>query len=181
MQPLGNLLGAYCAELWWRTRQAFAHGVSAAVEEGKEQERLQADASFAMEEIKQLRRVLRRFPYWRRGHLRLGLLSLAARDVQTAYASAQAVLQLKPGRSGVLEARRLMARCFLGLGEGARAVQELEALLDCEPAARQKFGVIEDLAAACLLNGDKARARELLSSLPPEHISPAAKAALHGL
>ena len=122
-----------------------------------------------------LKSELRKVPYWARGHLLVGERSLAQEDIATAYASAQAVLQLKQSkltRSGKL----LLSRCYLKRGAFEQAKEILEELHTLYPA---DYEINEELAACYLPLSNHAKVVELLASIPEAKLSQPAKSALY--
>jgi len=120
------------------------------------------------DELEGLQAKLRNYPYWWRGHLRVAKLQIERGEIEAAYAASQAVLQLAGAEKPAWEAKWIIGRCYLAHVEAAKAKEILQ------PLAPINAAVLEDIAAAELLLGDSASARETLSSLASEKLSPAA-------
>lgn len=126
--------------------------------------------------ITSIRSLLRRFPFWLRGHQRLGEMSLEANDVATAYAAAQCLIAATGEQSSLRgEAYLLLGRSFLRRSDWKTSIGYLERAADLLP---QDLRVLEERAAAHIAGGERPRALELLEIIPTERLSPAAKAAL---
>jgi len=110
-----------------------------------------------------LRARLARYPWWGRGHLELGRVSLARSDIATAYASALAAQTLLHGTAGALEGRVLESRACLARGAHDRAHRLLLELCRLRP---DDAALAEDLAACCMAAGDWAGACETLERIP---------------
>lgn len=100
-------------ELTWRLRSAcFAHwqfiGQAGSSKEGSSDKRAR-DCDRLMLVRERLARRLRAVPYWSGGHWRLAQVSMLLQDYECAYASAQAVLQLKPRTYCRAKAEQLLA------------------------------------------------------------------------
>ena len=129
---------------------------------------------FGIAEVQWLRTKLRKYPKWINGHIRLSAQALALRDLETAYASAQAVIALQgPNRS--IAAQRLVAKCFLGRHQPQQAIAILRPVVEKHP---NQPDLLEDLAAAYIALGDKAMARPLLERIPSQQRSPEVIAAI---
>lgn len=123
------------------------------------------------------RALLRRFPFWARGHLALAEIALEIENIALAYSSALSYQLLQggdPGRSR--EALAILGQCFLKRGDSQRA---LEHLLHAQALGLRSPRIAEDIAAAHLLRGAYSEAHEILSQIPASKISAAGKAALH--
>jgi tetratricopeptide (TPR) repeat protein len=130
-------------------------------------------------ELEALRALIRRFPYWMKGRALLATKSLAANDVATAYAEAQALLALAPKNSHYhATALFELGRCFLRRGDGASALAFLDQAHELTP---NKSPVQEERSAALVLLGDKGRALEILETITPTELSAEGKAALQWL
>jgi Flp pilus assembly protein TadD len=130
-------------------------------------------------ELEALRALIRRFPYWVRGRALLATKSIAANDIATAYAEAQAVLTLAP-KSSRYHATALfeLGRCFLRRNDPSSALALLDQAHELTP---NDLRVQEERSAALVLLGDKARALEILTTITPAKLSAEGKAALQWL
>ncbi len=123
-----------------------------------------------------LREILRRFPFWLRGHLDLAHLALANGDVATAYASAQAARSLaSPDSREMAQAFHLIAQAFLARGDINGALLHLER---ARPHLGEEPRYKEDLAAVLMLKGDHAEVVRLLESIDADKLSAQGSAAL---
>lgn len=151
--------------LWSRSTPSSKEAVSAAARDNHE------------ERASKLRSFLRRFPYWRRGHVLLADTSLLLDDIATAYASAQVVLILSSPATRHQALLRL-GQCHLRRGDTSGALRyfaELNTENFSLSAERDVF--LEEHAAAYMALGDKEQARGLLAAIPDERRSPQAHAA----
>lgn len=120
--------------------------------------------------------LLRRFPYWIKGHLEYAEDALARDSIAHAYASANAVLYLAESTSPHRAAADyVLGRCFLRRGDWRSAVEYLSRARLNLP---NNHSISEELAAAHILGGDYQAANTVLESIPTNHISAAGKAAL---
>ena len=120
--------------------------------------------------------LIRRFPFWKRGRLLLAEKRLAANDVATAYAEAQALKTLaKPGSRTHAMALLLLGQSFLRRGDGKTALLYLNEASELLPTHHR---ITEERAAALCLVGDKTAALGLLREVPEERLSAEGKAAL---
>jgi tetratricopeptide (TPR) repeat protein len=130
-------------------------------------------------ELEELRALIRRFPFWIKGRALLASKSLAANDVATAYAEAQALLALAPKNSRYhATALFELGRCFMRRGDGASALAFLDQALELTPNSTH---VQEERSAALVLLGDKGHALEILKGITPAELSAEGKAALQWL
>ncbi|MEY4700224.1 MAG: hypothetical protein RL326_411 [Pseudomonadota bacterium] len=119
--------------------------------------------------------LLRRFPYWIKGHLEYAEDALGRDSIADAYASANAALYLsEAGRSHQATAHFVLGRCFLRRGDWRSAVEYLSRAHTALPIKHQ---IGEELAAAYVLGGDYQAASDLLEAIPGNYISAAGKAA----
>jgi hypothetical protein len=122
-----------------------------------------------------LRSLLRRFPYWIKGHLEYAEDALERDSIADAYASANAVLYLSESdHLHQAAAHFVLGRCFLRRGDWRSAVSYLSR---AHTELTQKHEISEELAAAYVLGGDYQAASPLLEAIPANHISAAGKAA----
>ncbi len=129
--------------------------------------------------IASIRSLLRRFPFWLRGHQRLGDISLRVDDVATAYAAAQCLIAATDEQSSLRgEAYLLLGRSFLRRGDWRSSIGYLER---AAVLLTKDLRVFEERAAAYMAGGERPRALEILETIPSERLSPAAKAALEFL
>jgi tetratricopeptide (TPR) repeat protein len=120
--------------------------------------------------------LLRRFPFWLRGHKLLAESALTHDDVGQAYAASQCYRVLAQGDvTASADAAVLVGRCFLRRGEWRTA---LGYLLHASELAPHEPRVQEEVAAAYILGGDYAQALSQLNSIPIEQMSAEGKAAL---
>ena len=129
--------------------------------------------------INSIRALLRRFPFWLRGHQRLGEVCLDVDDVATAYAAAQCLIAATGEHTQLRgEAYLLLARSFLRRGDWGTSLRYLEC---AAPLLPKDLRVSEEQAAAHMGGGERPRALALLEAIPTDRLSPAAKAALEFL
>lgn len=121
-----------------------------------------------------IRRCLRRYPYWTRGHLVLARFSLDLSDIATAYASLQAVGVLDSGQQHKLVREHLLARCYLSSGAAGKARDILQSLSH----ERRIPAISEDLAAAQMALGEMKEAQVILEGISADEISQEGKTAL---
>jgi hypothetical protein len=167
----GRSLRSFGLELFWRIGDEIGPG---SVNSWLEAEN--AAGSDVQRRIGQLRQLLRRYPYWSRGHLRFSELSLQVDDVASAYASGRAALALVAAEGKEAGAAYfILGRCHLRRDDWAGSIPHLER-------AEQLLGndrrVVEELAAAHMAGGDYTRAREYLERIPNPQLTPPARAAL---
>ena len=93
--------------------------------------------------------MLKKFPYWFNGHIEHAALALKNREIESAYASAQAAMILKPSGKILYEAQRILAACYLQNGEYNLAQ---EAVLKAGNIEKDPV-LAEDLAAIYLAAG----------------------------
>lgn len=115
-----------------------------------------------------LTQLLRKYPFWFRGHVELGNAALAQGDRELGYASAQAALQLRPVEEAY-EGAFLLARCYLAGGRYEEAATLLRELLFRYPRV---WPVREEFVAALIALERYAEATEALGQIPREHLSP---------
>jgi len=122
-----------------------------------------------------LRSLLRRFPYWMKGHLEYAEDALERDSIAQAYASGNAVLYLSPSNSPHRAAAHfVLGRCFLRRGDWRSAV---EYLARSRAELASNYSITEELAAAYVLGGDYQAAKSLLEEIPANQISASGKAA----
>ncbi|RIL07928.1 MAG: hypothetical protein DCC75_09610 [Proteobacteria bacterium] len=90
----------------------------------------------------------------------LGEASLEAGKVDAAYASAQAILQLRPGDSRGLF---LLARSHLRASQHDSALALFQKLQQHRSKALPRSLLAEETAACYMARGDNARAQEILA------------------
>lgn len=173
MLRISHVLGNLCASTLWRLRprEQREQGTSSPVlPDGNQEESAEQDS---------LRALVRRFPYWTEGRALLAKKALNANDIATAYAEAQALLALAPKNSHFhVVALFEIGRCFLRRSDAASAL----AFLDQAHGLRPKDSKIqEERSAALVLQGDKARALEILKAIPAADLSAEGKAAMQWL
>jgi len=126
--------------------------------------------------ILSLRSILRRFPFWKEGHLEFATQSLIVRDVEAAYASVQGAIQLEgnpPKPSAPI--RKLLAICYVRSGDSIQSAALLEDLLVELPNDKE---LRSELVACCLAIGEYARVRSILEPIPSSSLSAEEQAAL---
>lgn len=106
------------------------------------------------------RSLLRRSPYWARGHLCIGTAALAVGDLRTAYASAQALLALKPAAAS---SWILLARCRTAAHQFEPAINLARKALTLDPT---NYEAREELAAALIPLERYDEASEALRKIP---------------
>jgi tetratricopeptide (TPR) repeat protein len=123
-----------------------------------------------------LRSLLRRFPYWQRGHALLAKSALRDDNVGQAYAAALCCKALAgDDPTLVSEALLVLAKCHLRRGDWQTALKHLDKALPLKPSDHE---IKEEAAAAHMLAGNYTEALKLLSSIPETRISAEGKAAL---
>lgn len=131
------------------------------------------------EEIRILRSLIQRFPFWIRGRALLARRCIDVDDIATAYAEAQALRLVSPERSAFhTTSLALLGECYLRRGDGAGALSLLTQASDLSP---HDLKIREDKAAAHVLVGEKAKAFEILKAIPATNLSAEGKAALQWL
>lgn len=121
-----------------------------------------------------LRKALRSAPWWRLGHHELALIALGTQNFDLAYGSAQACLQLARSNTEQIQARSILAKCFLGTFEFERAIKTLEQMAGPLMHVEAK----EDLAAAYIGMRRWKEASQILHEISERNISSAGIAAL---
>lgn len=118
---------------------------------------------------------LRRFPYWKQGHLTLAWTAISLDDTALAYASAQAVLQLAKGKADGSAAYWIIGKCFLHKKDFQAALNSLQAAQE-SGARRPEFK--EDLAAVYMGLEQYPAALQVLQSVPISDLSMPGQSAL---
>lgn len=118
---------------------------------------------------------LRRFPYWRAGHLKIFDICLLTKDLSLAYGAAQAVSALSIESVQKDEARHLIARALLAGGQAERALQSLEQI---SQSYRSEPQVQEDISACLMALGKDDEAQNILLRLGHQKLSPEGRAVL---
>jgi tetratricopeptide (TPR) repeat protein len=122
-----------------------------------------------------LKKQLRAFPRWSRGHLRLARLAYAGDQAALCYASCQAVIQLGAEVRMVREAWLYLGKCHLLKREYQRALVIFQKLWE-----EDRTNQLREEIAACYFGMDQAEvAQKWLSDIPPSAISPEAQAVLN--
>ncbi len=130
-------------------------------------------------QLRSIRSLLRRFPFWLRGHQHLGELSLSVDDVATAYAAAQClVAATDPDTSSRGTAYLLLGQSFLRRGDWRTSMEYLGRAAALLPKDTR---VAEERAAAHMAAGEHSHALKMLETIPSTRLTPAAKAALEFL
>jgi len=137
---------------------------------------LASSGRFSQNPTEQLRAILRAYPFWLKGHLELGRLSMLSGDVATTYASAQAARMMsKAGSIDFAKALHLLGQCFMARGDWMAALPYFQ---DAKQALPRDPSIIEDEAAALMLGGMFDEATALLCGIPSDKLSAHGKAAL---
>lgn len=106
------------------------------------------------------RSLLRRVPYWARGHLFVGTAALTSGDLRTGYASAQALVTLEPAAPS---SWILLARCRIAAHQFESAVELARKALTLDPSNGEAR---EELAAALIPLERYDEASEALHAIP---------------
>ena len=174
MRRISHLIVNLCVSILWRLRpySGRLHHAPAAV--------LPTDEKAADNpELEALRALIRRFPYWTKGRALLATKSLAANNVATAYAEAQALLALAPTNSHYHGTALFeLGRCFLRRNDPSSALALLDQAHKLTPKDSR---VQEERSAALVFLGDKVRALDILRTIAPDALSAEGKAALQWL
>ena len=129
--------------------------------------------------VAELKRLIQRFPFWRKGRMLLAELALTTDDVALAYAEAHALKLLAPkGSTAEGHALSILGRCFLRRGDPSTA---LSLLTDSQRLLPANATVTEERAAALALLGHRSEALALLREIPPQRLSKEGHAALKWL
>lgn len=144
-------------------------------------EAIQLETTMALNEW--LHAKLRRFPYWAGGHLAIGRLALAQRDVGAAYAAARCAIALGAKvRKLRVQGELLLARAYLSAGQMESAEAILARLYEsAPPGARhpvKRAEIAEEYAAALFGLGQYGRALPVLEGIGESNLSAAARASL---
>src|SRR5262249_5266328 len=99
---------------------------------------------------------------------------LAANDIESAYASGQAVLALNGSYEQTREAKAILARCYLKRGAISDARKIIMVLVSENP---DWWRAREDSAAIHLVEGDFAAAVQEFEKIPAEKLSAEAQSA----
>jgi tetratricopeptide (TPR) repeat protein len=116
-----------------------------------------------------IRKQLRSFPYWLRGHLSLADLSLRSNDIQTAYLSSYAVLTIN---SHDIRALYYLGKCYLRKNCYEKAVHLFESALKQNAVNEQaslKYLIQEELAASYIPLERFQEAKDLLKCIPEKY------------
>lgn len=127
--------------------------------------------------ISVFRRALRKYPSWREGHVRLARLAMACENVpfaQSEVLAAQALGSEEQDHRLFGELALVRGILALRLGYPERAIAILAPLFVI-PAKNSEVG--EELAAAYVAIGNKAKARSILNSIPEAKLSPSGRVA----
>jgi len=183
----------------WRVLSLFRGGGSKAqLPESPKEQRLKERQS-------QLRAMLRRFPWWSRGHLYLGVTELelaaevadkgaASRGLAAARLSAEAIIALEGSPHTVagtwVEGIVLGARAIQGLvlvrhQQFADALAILKHVLALNNAHRLPTDIrnaaLEAAATSAYFNGDGGLALEFFARVPPDALTQEGRATLNAL
>lgn len=122
------------------------------------------------------RMLLRRYPFWARGHIILAEESLKRDAIASAYASAQCLQYLSKDDSTISgHYHFILGRCFLRRGDWRAAHQHLSEAINLLPGNHH---VTEEQCAALILGGEYRTALERLLTIPDRSLSAEAKAAI---
>ena len=165
---LWRWLGSICASLdyIWILFSLRPEAEPEAEEQGK------VEKSKLIMKIECLRKVLRRYPYWKFGHKELGLVSLDLNDIPSAFASGFALRELEDPDS--IPAGQIIGKCYLKTGLFKEAMAEFESLLE----VNNTVAIREDLASAYVGLERFDAAVNLLQKIPADKISTSARATL---
>ena len=134
------------------------------------------DGASAEQKEAAIRGLLRRYPFWRDGHLSLANIALQRDDVPLAYSSAISARILSADhRQHLRQALFLLGRCFLKRSDWQTSLNYFK---EAETLGLNSTALKEDTAAAYILGGKYAEATKLLEEIPAADISPEGKAAL---
>jgi tetratricopeptide (TPR) repeat protein len=121
------------------------------------------------------RPLLRRFPFWAKGHELLAEESLQHDKVACAYGSALCMIALRPDDPRTMaQANFILGRCYLRRGDWTTAHHHLQEALRLSPS---NAAIREEDAAALILGGELRQAREILEQIPEGSLSVEGKAA----
>lgn len=121
--------------------------------------------------------ILRRFPYWADGHRALADYALQEDSVATAYGASLCALNLNKGNLKLeRESLMLLGQCCLKRGDSKRA---LGYFLACQEHGLDTPALLENLAAAHILNRSFEEALHVLRKIDSSKISAEGKAALN--
>lgn len=139
------------------------------------------DAAVSMrgERILFLRKRLRKVPYWTRGHLELGKVSLSQKDFSLAYSSSLAVQKLEPSGELWAEAVLLQAKSHLQSGDAHSALSCLMKLKG--KRSKVELDVLEEFGATYIALDDPKNASEVLNAIPQDKRTMTCVAALEYL
>lgn len=137
---------------------------------------LLAQRSKRREESEWLRTKLRRFPLWYSGHLELGLISLELDEINVAYPSSLAALELARSNTETQQAKEILARCFMRRGANEKAVELFEELYKGNSSS---LSIAEDLAASYISVSRFSEAESVLAKIPDGNLTMSTKTALH--
>lgn len=122
-----------------------------------------------------LRSLLRRYPFWIKGHLLLAEECLNRDAIGCAYASACCVSSLVETNTALMSAAEfLLGRCFLRRGDWQSALSYFQIARLKTPL---NYRIHEEESAALILGGNYQEALSLLQAIPEHMLSPEAKAA----
>lgn len=127
------------------------------------------------ERLAWIQSLLRRFPYWARGHRDAGSLALHLKKYDLAYASACALKELS---SFSHDADLIIARCYLQTGSAQKAYDTLSALRASTLPKYMGSVVAEEFAAAQIALGEYSEARKTLMEISNGERTSAAQCAL---
>ena len=185
-----KLIQEYLETGWWQFGMALEPREKDPVKRASQLKRLRIE----------VRKALRRTPWWVEGHLNLGMIELdlmalqhekpSPRSVSTVRACADAVMRLMNRRSPfrkknarrVLEAKYLLAMGFFRLGKYEEAVEVFEGILALNNAVLMDrdayFSALEHAALASIILNDGASAEIYLGRIPHDRLSNSAQQAL---
>lgn len=86
------------------------------------------EIELSQERINGLMTLLRKTPWWAKGHLRLGWLALGIKEIELSFASFEAVRRLKVNPTLLGNASIGLARCYLAKGAYQRAIDHINGL-----------------------------------------------------
>jgi tetratricopeptide (TPR) repeat protein len=128
------------------------------------------------ERAEALCRLLRRYPRWSDGHRILAEERLACDDIARAYAAVRCYQTLVGSdKAKRAHSNLLLGTCYLRRGDWQSALKTFKSALEDAPLSAP---ILEELAAAHILGGNYAEARDALLQIPEKELSAQAKAAL---
>ncbi|MDZ4784762.1 MAG: hypothetical protein SGJ02_01670 [bacterium] len=122
---------------------------------------------------------LQKYPFWCRGHLRIGVEALKIKKLDLAYASSQASIILGKNSFELnIMSQHLLARCYMAAGQIKEALVILTKITTSSKSCSLKTfeSIKEDLAAAHMGLGEDSQALSILNSIAYGKLSPEGRA-----